>query len=196
LPAARSSFDTHRGQRCNDRTRRQRRPRQLGFNRPLGAIDHANALLLLHQGQTGKARYLLDEAATFWARRQRFWEGTRALVDQARCAARSRRPGEAAARAEQARERAAAAGATVLLEAAERLSTPVAEPDSQLLSARESEVARLVATGATNREIAEALSIAPKTVAAHVEHILAKLGASRRAQIATWATTQHPAAAD
>jgi DNA-binding CsgD family transcriptional regulator len=162
----------------------------------LGAIDHANGLLLLHQGQTGKARYLLDEAATFWARRQRFWEGTRALIDQARCAARSRRPGEAAARAAQARELAAAAGATTLLEAAERVSTPVAEPDTRLLSARESEVARLVATGATNREIAEALSIAPKTVAAHVEHILAKLGASRRAQIATWVTTQHPAAPD
>jgi DNA-binding CsgD family transcriptional regulator len=59
-----------------------------------------------------------------------------------------------------------------------------------LLSAREIEVARLVATGATNREIASALTIAPKTVAAHVEHILTKLGVSRRAQIATWAATQ------
>ena len=59
-----------------------------------------------------------------------------------------------------------------------------------VLSAREIEVARLVATGATNREIASALSIAPKTVAAHVEHILTKLGASRRAQIATWAASQ------
>jgi DNA-binding CsgD family transcriptional regulator len=59
-----------------------------------------------------------------------------------------------------------------------------------VLSAREVEVARLIATGATNREIAAKLTIAPKTVAAHVEHILAKLGASRRAQIATWAATQ------
>ena len=46
-----------------------------------------------------------------------------------------------------------------------------------------------VATGATNREIAAALTIAPKTVAAHVEHILAKLGVSRRAQIAAWVAT-------
>jgi DNA-binding CsgD family transcriptional regulator len=158
----------------------------------LGAIDHANALLHLHQGQTGKARSLLDAAATFWAQRQRFWEGTRALIDQAHCAARSRRPADAAARARQAREQAAAAGATTLLEAAERVSAPAAEPDTQPLTARETEVARLVATGATNREIAQALSIAPKTVAAHVEHILTKLGASRRAQIATWAATQHP----
>jgi DNA-binding CsgD family transcriptional regulator len=56
------------------------------------------------------------------------------------------------------------------------------------LTAREVEVARLIAGGATNREIAATLVISPKTVAAHVEHILAKLGAARRAEIATWAT--------
>jgi DNA-binding CsgD family transcriptional regulator len=54
------------------------------------------------------------------------------------------------------------------------------------LSARETEVARLVAEGMTNREIAAALTIAPKTAAAHVEHIRTKLGVSRRAQIASW----------
>ena len=36
-------------------------------------------------------------------------------------------------------------------------------------------------------EIADALGIAPKTASSHVEHILAKLGAARRAEIATWA---------
>jgi len=39
------------------------------------------------------------------------------------------------------------------------------------------------------------LAIAPKTASAHVEHILAKLGATRRAEIASWATTvdgRHP----
>ena len=46
------------------------------------------------------------------------------------------------------------------------------------------EVARLVGEDATNREIDTALSISPKSVAAHVEHILTKLGASRRAQTA------------
>jgi DNA-binding NarL/FixJ family response regulator len=45
----------------------------------------------------------------------------------------------------------------------------------------------LVATGATNRQIAEALFISAKTVAAHVEHILTRLGASRRTEIAKWA---------
>ena len=57
------------------------------------------------------------------------------------------------------------------------------------LSARELEVARLVATGATNREIAAVLRIAPSTASAHIEHILRKLGATRRTQIAAWAVT-------
>jgi DNA-binding CsgD family transcriptional regulator len=54
------------------------------------------------------------------------------------------------------------------------------------LSARELEVARLVAAGATNREIGVALAIAPRTASTHVEHILRKLGVARRAQIAAW----------
>ncbi len=62
----------------------------------------------------------------------------------------------------------------------------VSDLDLAALSQREFEVARLVASGMTNREIAAALTIAPKTAAAHVEHIRTKLGVSRRAQIATW----------
>ena len=58
------------------------------------------------------------------------------------------------------------------------------------LTARELEVARLIADGATNAELARALVIAPKTAAAHVSHILDKLGFSSRAQIARWVTEQ------
>ncbi len=56
------------------------------------------------------------------------------------------------------------------------------------MTAREYAVARLISEGMTNAEIADALGIAPKTASSHVEHILAKLGASRRAEIATWAS--------
>jgi predicted ATPase/DNA-binding CsgD family transcriptional regulator len=58
---------------------------------------------------------------------------------------------------------------------------------SSPLSARELEVAHLVATGLTNREIAERLIISPRTVESHVEHIKAKLGFGRRARIVAWA---------
>ena len=57
------------------------------------------------------------------------------------------------------------------------------------LTSREFAVARLIAEGLTNAEIAGELSIAPKTASSHVEHILAKLGVTRRAEIATWVAT-------
>ncbi|WP_091103977.1 LuxR family transcriptional regulator [Nonomuraea pusilla] len=52
------------------------------------------------------------------------------------------------------------------------------------LTAREAEVLRLVAEGLTNREIAERLFIAQKTVSVHVSNILAKLEVSTRTQAA------------
>lgn len=58
------------------------------------------------------------------------------------------------------------------------------------LSARELEVAALVARGSTNRQIATALFISERTAQNHVQHILTKLGLDNRTQIATWHTAQ------
>jgi DNA-binding NarL/FixJ family response regulator len=55
------------------------------------------------------------------------------------------------------------------------------------LTAREREVAALVAQGRSNREIGEAMVVSERTVEKHVENILAKLAFSSRAQIAAWA---------
>jgi non-specific serine/threonine protein kinase len=54
------------------------------------------------------------------------------------------------------------------------------------LTVREYEVAELIADGLTNAQIAASLGVALRTVSAHVEHILAKLAASRRAEVAAW----------
>jgi DNA-binding CsgD family transcriptional regulator len=54
------------------------------------------------------------------------------------------------------------------------------------LTAREFEVAALVAEGLTNGQLAERLYISPKTAAVHVSNILAKLQLSSRAEIAAW----------
>jgi DNA-binding NarL/FixJ family response regulator len=54
------------------------------------------------------------------------------------------------------------------------------------LSAREAEVAALVAEGLTNRQIAERLVISERTAQNHVQHILTKLGFATRSQIAAW----------
>jgi DNA-binding CsgD family transcriptional regulator/tetratricopeptide (TPR) repeat protein len=55
-----------------------------------------------------------------------------------------------------------------------------------MLSSREAEVARLVAEGLTNRQIAERLVISERTAENHVQHILTKLGFATRSQIAAW----------
>ena len=61
---------------------------------------------------------------------------------------------------------------------------------AHILSAREDEVARLVAEGHTNREIAHRLFISERTAQNHVQHILTKLDFTSRAQIAAWVTAQ------
>jgi DNA-binding NarL/FixJ family response regulator len=53
-----------------------------------------------------------------------------------------------------------------------------------LLSSREIEVLRLLTEGLTDREIAGALSISPRTVESHVSSLLRKLGVRNRAEAA------------
>jgi non-specific serine/threonine protein kinase len=60
------------------------------------------------------------------------------------------------------------------------------------LSPREQQVAALLVQGLTNRQIAEQLVVTDRTVAAHIEHILDKLGFASRHQVAAWATENLP----
>jgi DNA-binding CsgD family transcriptional regulator len=162
----------------------------------LPAIDHARGLVLLARGEVSAAHQVLEAACGAWRARHRFWEGAWARLDLAAAAAQVRRRGEAALLASEVRDLAAAAGATTLADAADRLAASSgrarqADPWYPL-SAREFEVAELVAAGLTNRQIGERLVVAPKTVSAHITHILGKLGAARRAEIAAWCATVRP----
>ena len=157
------------------------------------AIDHGRGLVLLARGEVSAAQQALQAASESWQVRRRFWEGEWARLDLAQAAVRARHRGEAAVLLDEARTIAAAAGATTLVDAADRLTASFdrarrAEPWHPL-SAREFEVAQLVAAGLTNRQIADQLVLSPKTISAHITHILTKLGAARRAEIAAWCAT-------
>ena len=159
----------------------------------LPALDHARGLVALAAGSTGVARRALEAAIDGWDERGRSWEATWARLDLANCLTRLNRFADAIVLAVDARVLASRLDSRPLADRADALHRmargrgPVDEP-WRPLTAREFAVARLVAEGLTNAEIAGELAIAPKTASSHVEHILAKLGASRRTEIATWAS--------
>ena len=71
---------------------------------------------------------------------------------------------------------------------------PIAETETvpsrlDILTAREREVLDVLATGATNRAIAERLFISEKTVSVHVTNLLAKLGSPTAARLRPWPVT-------
>jgi DNA-binding NarL/FixJ family response regulator len=87
--------------------------------------------------------------------------------------------------------KAAAAGKVQLApEAASRLMREVRTPEKgahEGLTARETEVLRLLARGQANKQIARSLGIGEKTVKTHVSSILAKLNVQSRTQAALYA---------
>ncbi len=101
-------------------------------------------------------------------------------------------------------DRAVAAGRAMTLEQAAANALEPALPDPRVrgrglrgaagaratLTAREREVAELVAQGLTNRDIAGRLMVAERTAEGHVQSILNKLGFTSRAQIAAWAVAR------
>ena len=79
--------------------------------------------------------------------------------------------------------RATATGESVLTPAvAARLLGRMRAPAEEKLSARELEVLRLVAGGASNGDVSQALHISEATVKSHLLHIFGKLGVSSRTQ--------------
>ena len=113
----------------------------------------------------GLARALLDRAAP--GDHQRAKSLLRQAMDEGR---RLRMPGPVRT----------AASLAERLAGAERTADP--------LTGREREIAGLVATALTNRQIADRLVLSERTVESHVRNILAKLGAANRTEIATAVT--------
>ncbi len=91
--------------------------------------------------------------------------------------------------------RTAAGGALVLDEAISRRLTrrwragPGRTPPA--LTARESDVLRLLARGLPNKQIASELGLGLRTVESHVSNVLGKLGLSSRTEAALYAVSHH-----
>jgi DNA-binding CsgD family transcriptional regulator len=154
------------------------------------ALDAASAAasagLRLAEGDTARALERARHACAIWHELQLPYEAARARMLYGRAL----------------REAGDEDGATLELRAAltafERLgaTTDAAEAASLLpdrgplpkgLTAREVEVLRLVATGASNRDIAAALVLSEHTVARHLQNIFAKVGVSTRSAATAFA---------
>jgi two-component system, NarL family, response regulator DevR len=69
----------------------------------------------------------------------------------------------------------------------ERLRRPATEPQDHGLTPQEDRILELIAEGRTNRQIAETMILAEKTVKNYVSNLLTKLGMSRRTEAAVYA---------
>jgi predicted ATPase/DNA-binding CsgD family transcriptional regulator len=74
----------------------------------------------------------------------------------------------------------------VLRYALEHIRPPRLPSATAVMSTRELQVARYVADGLTNREIAEQLVLSPRTIEGHLGRIFTKLGLTGRTQLAIW----------
>lgn len=170
---------------------------QLGLQSATGAAERARAMVLLAEDEPQEAAVLAVSSAGRFTSIGAATQAGLANALAGRALARAGRRREAIQRLERAHATHAACGAKRYRDAAARElralgtrpsrrgpSSAGENGDAAALTAREREVAVLVATGITNREIAERLFLSEKTVEAHISRILAKLGVASRLAVA------------
>jgi ATP/maltotriose-dependent transcriptional regulator MalT len=152
-----------------------------------GVAGYAHGSVLLADGDAAAASMALRRAREFWQQLEAPYET--ALV-RLRMAQAYRTLGDhdtAAMELDAARRVFERLGAGPALDQVQELSRRRAAPAVAGLTFREAEVLRLVATGVTNREVADALVISEKTVARHLSNIFVKLDVSTRAAATAYA---------
>jgi ATP/maltotriose-dependent transcriptional regulator MalT len=152
---------------------------------PLDAASHhAKGAVLLAKGHPREAASELRHACDVWRELGVPYEAARTRVALARAYDALGDVASAALEREAARAAFDALGAAP---DAARAAPPPASDDDRPLTGRELQVLRLLATGRTNRAIAEDLGISEKTVARHVSNIFLKLELSSRAAATAYA---------
>ncbi|MQA27495.1 MAG: DNA-binding response regulator [Micromonosporaceae bacterium] len=152
-----------------------------------GVVGYARGSVLLAGGDAEAASVALRRAWVAWHELEAPYETARVRLRMAQACRRLSDHDTAEMELDAARLVFEQLGATPALEQARELAGRPAPPAAGGLTAREVEVLRLVATGATNRQIADELVISEKTVARHLSNMFTKLGLSSRAAATAYA---------
>ena len=162
------------------------------------------ALALWVQGRLGRDPDLLSAAASALAATGMPYEAALARMDLAEARAAAGAGAEAGQHAAVAMEVFAGLAAKPQVDRASALLRVLGQPPvlpgtstvaGRGLSRREEEVARLVAAGLTNAEIAERLFISQRTVTTHLQHVYARLALRSRTELTRYVLERLPATA-
>ena len=145
--------------------------------------DHFHGLVLLAEGDARAALSCLRSAAALWKEVDAPYEGAHTRLALASACDALGDADAAQMSRESARTTLRELGALGDLASLDGGETAPSHP----LSPRELEVLRLLATGATNRSIADQLVLSEKTVARHVSNIFGKLEVPSRAAATAYA---------
>jgi DNA-binding CsgD family transcriptional regulator len=152
-----------------------------------GAARHAAGCARRATGAFEEAREAFEDAVQLLGQARLPFEAARARVGLAQTLRNLGREEPAQRELERAQEQFAALGARGEERRASALSLPDSTGERPLLSARESEVLRLLAEGLSNKQIAARLTLSEHTIHRHVANILVKLRLSSRTAAAAYA---------
>ncbi|MDX1620199.1 MAG: LuxR C-terminal-related transcriptional regulator [Nitriliruptorales bacterium] len=147
----------------------------------------AHAAVLLAEGDASSASPEARRAWLGWRELPAPYEAAQARVLVARACLELGDTDTAAMQIDAARTVFEELGAAPALERLAELTDDEDAPPPAGLTPRELEVLRLVATGATNRSIADTLVISERTVDRHVSNIFTKVGVTSRSAATAWA---------
>jgi LuxR family maltose regulon positive regulatory protein len=152
-----------------------------------GAARHAAGCARRAAGAFEEARKAFEDAVQLLGQARLPFEAARARVGLAQTLRELGREKPAQRELERAQEQFAALGARAEERRASTLSLPHSTGERPLLSARETEVLRLLAEGLSNKQIAARLALSEHTIHRHVANILVKLRLSSRTAAAAYA---------
>ena len=157
------------------------------------ALERARALVQATEGDLIGARSRLDELDPDILHRVPFEHGW-SLIARGRILRRMREKARAATTLREARDHFLQLGGQPWVARAEQELARVGLRHSSPteLTSTELEVARLAARGLSNREMAEAAFVSPKTIEANLARIYRKLEIRSRAELGAW-VNEHPA---